>query len=328
MKKIIGIGNALTDILAVLKDDSLFGELNIPKGSTQFIEKEQVPEVNKLFSTMKTAKVPGGSTANTIRALAQIGVSTGFVGKIGHDATGEFYVNNMQTMGIDTKFKYSELPSGIASTLISSDGERTFIDYLGAAATLKSSDITPDLLKGYSYFFVEGYLVQDHDMIEHAMKIAKENNIKVCIDMANFNIVEAHLDCFKKLIREYVDIIFANEQEAMAYSSSNVENALDELGENCEIVVVKVGSKGSYILHQGEKIKVDALSVDQVIDTTSAGDYYAAGFIYGLLNDCSMEKCGRMGSLFSSETIRVIGTALSDEQWESIRMRAQKIIAE
>src|SRR5574344_914173 len=149
MEKIIGIGNALTDILAVLENDSLFGELNIPKGSTQFIEREQLPDVEKLFSTMETKKITGGSTANTIRALAQIGVNTGFIGKMGHDATGEFYVNNMQSMGIETRFKYSDLPSGIASTLISPDGERTFIEYLGAAATLKSADITPDLLNGY-----------------------------------------------------------------------------------------------------------------------------------------------------------------------------------
>lgn len=328
MEKIIGIGNALTDILAVLENDSLFGELNIPKGSTQFIEREQLPDVEKLFSTMETKKITGGSTANTIRALAQIGVNTGFIGKMGHDATGEFYVNNMQSMGIETRFKYSDLPSGIASTLISPDGERTFIDYLGAAATLKSADITPDLLNGYSYFFVEGYLVQDHEMIAHAMKTAKEQHIKVCIDLANFNIVEAHLDCFRELIRNYVDIVFANEQEAMAYSSSSVEEAIEELGKECEIAVVKVGSKGSHIVRGKEHVKVDALKVDKVLDTTSAGDYYAAGFMYGLLNNCSLEKCGKLGSLFSSETIQVIGTVLSEGQWNNIKKQAQQIIAE
>lgn len=326
MDKIIGIGNALTDILAVLKDETLFGELNIPKGSTQFIEKEQVPDVEKLFSTMKTAKVPGGSTANTIRALAQMGMKTGFIGKIGHDATGEFYVNNMQASGIETRFQYSELPSGIASTLISPDGERTFIDYLGAAATLHSSDITSNLLQGYQYFFVEGYLVQDHDMIAHAMKTAKDMGIKVCIDLANFNIVEAHLDCFRELVCKYVDIVFANEQEATAYASSSVEDALKKLGEECEIAVVKVGSKGSYIARGKEYVRTNALKVDNVIDTTAAGDYYAAGFLFGLFNGCSLVQCGNLGSLLSSEVIQVIGTALSEEKWEDIRKRAQRII--
>jgi sugar/nucleoside kinase (ribokinase family) len=328
MDKIIGIGNALTDILAVLKNDSLFDELNIPKGSTQFINKEQVPDVEKLFSTMKTKKVPGGSSANTIRSLAQVGVPTGYIGKVGKDATGEFYIKNMEAVGIATSFHYSDLPSGIASTLISPDGERTFIDYLGAAATLTCADITPEALKGYSYLYIEGYLVQDHEMITHAMQTAKNLGLKICLDMANFNIVAGDLEFFRELIHKYVDIVFANEQEAMAYSSSSIEEALEELGRECEIAVVKVGSKGSNILRGNERVKVEPLKVDNVIDTNGAGDYYAAGFMFGLLSGCSLEKCGRIGSLFSSEVIRVVGTALSDEQWDDVRKRAQSIVAE
>lgn len=328
MDKIIGIGNALTDILAVLKSDALFDELNIPKGSTQFIERNQVPDVEKLFSTMTTKQVPGGSSANTIRSLAQVGVETGYIGKVGHDKTGEFYIQNMKAVGINTRFSYSDLPSGIASTLISPDGERTFIDYLGAAATLKSEDITSEALKGYSYLYIEGYLIQDHDMITHAMRLAKERGMKVCLDMANFNIVAGDLDFFRELIHNYVDIVFANEQEAMAYSSSSIEDALEELGRECEIAIVKVGSKGSNILRGHERVTVDVVKVDDVIDTNGAGDYYAAGFMFGLLSGCSLAKCGKLGSLFSSEVIRVIGTALSDEQWDDVRKRAQAIIAE
>jgi sugar/nucleoside kinase (ribokinase family) len=327
MEKIIGLGNALTDIMAVLSDDSLFTRLNIPKGSTQFIERNQVPEVEKLFSTMETKKVTGGSSANTIRALAHVGVPTGYIGKVGHDETGDFYINNMKSVGIDTHFHYSELPSGIASTLISPDGERTFIDYLGAAATLTASDITPDAIKGSSYFYVEGYLVQDHEMLLHALKVAKEQHLKICMDMANFNIVAGDLDFFKQLIHDYVDIVFANEQEAQAFVQGSVEQAIEEFGRHCDIAVVKVGSKGSYIRHEGKTVKVEPKAIDKVIDTNGAGDYFAAGFMYGLVNGCSMEQCGQLGSLFSYYVIQILGTSITDQQWKSLKEEAALILS-
>lgn len=328
MNKIIGIGNALTDIMAVLDDDSLFSQMNIPKGSTQFIDREQMPDVERLFSTMETKKVTGGSSANTIRALAHVGVPAGFIGKVGHDENGEFYIRNMQSVGIDTHFHYSELPSGIASTLISPDGERTFIDYLGAAATLKSEDTTAEILRGYSYFYVEGYLVQDHDMLLHALQIAKDEHLKVCMDMANFNIVAGDLDFFKLLIRDYVDIVFANEQEAQAFVGGDVMQALDEFGRHCEIAVVKVGAKGSYVRRGGETEKIDIVPIDKVADTNGAGDYFAAGFLYGLLSGCTMDKCGKLGSLFSYYVIQNIGTSITDEQWEAVRKESARIISE
>jgi sugar/nucleoside kinase (ribokinase family) len=325
MEKIIGIGNALTDIMAVVEEDGLFDSINLPKGSTQFIEKERLPEILDLFSTMDTKRVPGGSSANTIRSLAHMGIPTGYIGKVGQDEIGSSYIQGMQSLHIDTHFSYSELPSGIASTFISKDGERSFIDYLGAAATLTDKDIAAENLKGYSYLYIEGYLVQDHEMITHAMQTAKNMGLKVCMDMSSYNIVSADLPFFKKLIHDYVDIVFANEQEAHAYAEGTVEEVIELLGKDCEIAIVKIGAEGSLIRRNGETVKVKALHVEDAIDSNGAGDYYAAGFMYGLLHGYSLSLCGWLGSLFSAHIIRVIGTALPDEQWEEIKREIGRI---
>lgn len=325
MDKIIGFGNALTDIMAIVEDDTLFDRMNLPKGSTQFIDKSMYLDVHRLLSTMDTKQVPGGSAANTIRSLAHMGVPTGYIGKVGHDEVGSSYIGGMQSLGVDTHFGYSELPSGICSAFISSDGERSFIDYLGASAALTRADITPEKLKGYTYLYIEGYLVQDHDMIIHALQIAKAMNMKVCMDMSSYNIVSADLKFFRQLICDYVDIVFANEQEAHAYADGEVEDIIEVLGEECEIAVVKVGPEGSLIRKAGNTIKVPALHIDEVVDTNGAGDYYAAGFLYGLMHGYSLSLCGWFGSLFSSRIIQVMGTALSDEQWEAIKLEIGKI---
>lgn len=325
MEKIIGIGNALTDILATMKDDSLLSKMNLPKGSTQFINKEKLPEVQNLFAKMDTKRRPGGSAANTIRALANMGSSTGFIGKIGHDETGEFYINSLRALGIDTHFNYSELPSGIASTLITPDGERTFIDYLGAAATLEDKDISKDTLSNYSFLYIEGYLVQNHEMIIHALQTAKQIGLKVCLDLSSYNIVEADRDFFKDLIGKFVDIVFANEEEAKAFTGKEEKEALNDMAELCEIAVLKVGARGSYIRKKNNTVKVDASPNVKVIDTTAAGDYYAAGFLYGLINGYELVNCGAIGSLLSENIIEVIGASLPDDNWDKIKKQIKEL---
>ena len=163
MDKIIGLGNALVDVLATLKDDTLLDEMGLPKGSMQLIDDAKLQQINERFSQMKTHLATGGAAANTILGLACLGAGTGFIGKIGNDAYGNFFRANLQRNGIEDKLLVSDLPSGVASTFISPDGERTFGTYLGAASTLKAEDLTLDMFKGYAYLLIEGYLVQDHE---------------------------------------------------------------------------------------------------------------------------------------------------------------------
>lgn len=329
MDKIIGLGNALVDVLATLEDDSLLLQMGLPKGSMQLIGEEKLQQINTEFARLKTHLATGGSAGNAILGLACLGAETGFVGKVGADHYGDFFRNNLRTWNIEDKLLTSDrLPSGVASTFVSADGERTFGTFLGAAATLEAEDLSLDMFKGYAYLFVEGYLVQDHAMILRAIELAKEAGLQVCLDLASYNIVAADHEFFSLLLRKYVDIVFANEEEARAYTGCEPEEALHLLGKECSIAIVKVGAQGSYIRKGTEEIKVEAIPVERVVDTTGAGDYFAAGFLYGLTSGYSLEKCGRIGSLLSGNVVQVLGTTMPQERWDEIKLNIGAIVAE
>lgn len=329
MDKIVGLGNALVDVLVTLKDDTLLGEMGLPKGSMQLIDNAKLQQINAKFSQMETHLATGGSTANVILGLACLGAGTGFIGKIGNDYYGDFFRENLQKNNIEDRLLLSEqLPSGVASTFISPDGERTFGTYLGAAASLGAEYLTLEMFKGYAYLFIEGYLVQDHEMILHAIGLAKEAGLQICLDLSSYNIVENELEFFSLLINKYVDIVFANEEEAKAFTNKEPDEALRIIGKKCSIAIVKVGASGSYIRKGTEEIKVSAIPVEKVVDTTGAGDYFAAGFLYSLTCGYSLEKCAKIGSLLSGNVIQVIGTTMPKERWDEIKLNINRILAE
>ena len=317
---IIGLGNALVDALAIIEDDNILTEMQLPKGSMTLIDEDKFLKISEYFSRMKTHLANGGSAGNAIRAMACLGAGTGFIGKVSNDFYGNFFRDSLLERGTEANLLLSTtLPSGVASTFISPDGERTFGTYLGAASTLKAEDLSLDMFKGYAYLFIEGYLVQDHDMILRAIELAKEAGLQVCLDMASYNIVEGDLEFFSLLVNKYVDIVFANEEEAKAFTGKEPEEALDIIAKMCSIAIVKVGARGSLIRKGTEMVQVQAAPVEKVVDTTGAGDYFAAGFLYGLTCGYSLEKCGKIGSLLSKDVIQVVGTELQAAQWEKIK---------
>ena len=328
MDKIIGLGNALVDVLATLKDDSMLQEMELPKGSMQLIDEAKLKQINEKFATLDTHLATGGSAGNTILGLACLGAETGFIGKIGDDKYGRFFKENCIKNGIDEKLLVCELPSGVASTFVSPDGERTFGTFLGAASSLKAEDLTPDMFKGYTYLYIEGYLVQDHAMILRAIELAKEAGLQVCLDLASYNIVEGDLDFFTTLINKHVDIVFANEEEARAFTGKEPDEALAEIAKMCSIAIVKMGSKGSCIKKGTEKVCVEAVPVKKVVDTTGAGDYFAAGFLYGLTCGYSLERCAAIGSILSGNIIQVIGANMSKKQWNEIKLNINAVLSE
>ena len=307
MDKIIGLGNALVDVLATLKDDTLLDEMGLPKGSMQLIDDIKLQQINEKFANMKTHLATGGSAGNTILGLSCLGAATGFIGKVGNDDYGKFFRENLQKNNIEDKILLSDLPSGVASTFISPGGERTFGTYLGAASTLRAEDLSLDMFKGYAYLYIEGYLVQDHDMILRAIKLAKEAGL---------------------LISKYVDIVFANEEEAKAFTGEEPEQALETIGKQCSIAIVKIGCRGSLIRKGTEEVRVSAIPVAKVIDTTGAGDYFAAGFLYGLTCGYSLEKCAKIGSILSGNVIQVIGTTISKGRWDEIKLNINEVLSE
>ena len=330
MNKIIGLGNALVDVLVTLDDDRLLEEMNLPRGSMQLIDERRYQQISEIFSTMDPHVATGGSAANTILGLACLGMPTGFVGKVGNDRFGKFFRDNLSRNFIDDRLLQSDtLPSGVASTFISPDGERTFGTFLGAAADLKAEELEPCLFSGGDYLYLEGYLVQNHALVLRAVELAKQAGMKICIDMASYNVVAGDLEFFTMLVGRYADIVFANEEEARAFTGADQpEEALAQLAGKCDIAVVKVGAKGALVARGSETAVVSPLPVDRVVDATGAGDYFAAGFLCGLTRGCPLEQCGRLGTLLAGNVIQVVGTTIPAERWHEIKLNINRIQAE
>jgi len=317
MKKVLGMGNALTDILLQIKSDEILNTLNLPKGSMQLVDSRKSDEIMQLLQDVKPVMVTGGSASNTINGIARLGGKAGFIGKVGNDYIGDFFKNDMLSNGVMPHLELSETPSGKCTVLVSGDGERTLCTYLGAACEIGAADLKPEMFSGYDIFHIEGYLVQNHDLIRTAVKMAKEAGLMVSVDLASYNVVEANLNFLNEMIRDYVDIVFANEEEARAFTGKEPEEALIHISEHCEIAVVKIGKEGSYIKSGNNSVKVSP-RLTECIDTTGAGDLYAAGFLWGLAKDFSHEMCGKIGSLVSSRVVEVIGAKMTNEVWSEI----------
>ncbi len=318
MDKVLGMGNALVDIMIKLNSDALLSKFSLPKGGMQLIDKNFVDKILLSTSKLERKQSSGGSAANTIHGLANLGIETGFIGKIGNDDFGKYFKSDMQINNIKPKLFYGKAKTGIGLGLISKDSERTFATYLGAAIELSEDDLNSSVFQGYRYFHIEGYLVQNHDLIEKAVTLAKKNNLLVSLDLASFNVVKDNLDFLKMLTRKYVDIIFANEEEAKVFTGENPEKALNIIAKDCKIAVVKIGEEGS-LIKQGNKIfKINSVH-SNCIDTTGAGDLYASGFIYGLNKGLPIDKCGEIGSLLAASIIEIIGSKMDDSRWEKVK---------
>ncbi|HWS01486.1 MAG TPA: adenosine kinase, partial [Prolixibacteraceae bacterium] len=208
--------------------------------------------------------------------------------------------------------------------LVEPDGERTFATYLGAASELHPDDITPERLQGFDIFFVEGYLVYNHALITAAVVAAKNAGLAIALDLASYNVVEANLALLNELVDSYVDIVFANEEEAKAFTGLEPLEAVANLSGRCDIAIVKVGKEGAYI-QQGASLCHVPAAGDLVVDTTGAGDFFAAGFLSGLAKGYNLEKSGKLGALLASRVIRVPGAKLNEDEWSEIRKIEQAL---
>jgi sugar/nucleoside kinase (ribokinase family) len=282
----------------------------------------------KIYDTVfseKSEMSTGGSVANTMRSLASLGGNGGYLGKIGNDELGQVFKDAFEKKGIKTHLHFSENETGRVMGLISPDSERTMATYLGAAAELTPADFKPEIFEKYQYAYMEGYLVFNHDLIKAGVEMAKAAGLKVAIDLASFNVVEANLDFLKDLIKTSVDIVFANEEEAKSFTGKEPEAALHEIAGMCELAIVKVGKQGSFIKRGDEVIKVGTIKAN-AIDTTGAGDSYAAGFFYGLTHNYDLETCGKIAALVSGKVVEVMGANLPDHQWQSVREEIGEIV--
>ncbi len=320
MKHFVGIGNALVDALFQVPDDGILQELNLPKGSMQLIDTERFRTISRRMADVPSRLATGGSACNTMLALAQLGQPVSLVGKVSDDANGHFFASSFAQLGVQTQLLYDPLPTGVASTFITPGGQRTFATYLGAAARLSADEVLPSWFFGNDFLYVEGYLVQDHELIATIVRTARAAGLKVCIDLASYNIVKSDHAFFRTLLAQ-TDVVFANEEEARTFTGGSPAEAAAALASICPVAVVKRGAQGALARSGEDFAEEPAEGVPNVVDTTGAGDFFAAGFLYALAQGRSLTHCLRAGSVLAGAVIQTVGTTLPAGVWADIRRR-------
>ena len=325
MKKILGIGSTLVDILSQVPNEEVLNELNLPKGSMTYVNINDAVSIGeRLAQQYGSQRAAGDSAANTMSGLARLGAKAGFLTMMGNDEMGQFFTNEMTRTGVEMLALKSNTPTGRVIAMVTPDGERTFATCLGASIELSPDDIKPELFDNWDIFYIEGYLVANPDMLRKAISTAKNKGLKIAIDLASYNVVEESRDFLLELVNNYVDIVFANEQEALALTGMEPENALHYIAERCDIAVVKIGAKGAYIQRGNEIVTIPPMKAD-VVDTTGAGDMWAAGFLAGFVKGEPLQKCGMMGAIVAKNIIEVMGAKMDDERWDNIHAAIAKL---
>ena len=324
MKSILGIGNALTDILAVLEDDSLLNYYHLPKGSMQHVDRETGEKIWETLKGMGVQYVAGGSAANTITATAVLGMPSTFIGKVGNDELGSLFKSDLSRNGIKSTLFKGKAASGRAMVFITApNAERTFA-VLGASIEMGPEDLSPEQFTGHDYFHIEGYLVQNQALLRRALELARAAGMIISIDMASYNVVESNHAFLHDIIKNYVDIVFANETEAQVFTNKQPREALDVMAQICETAVVKIGKDGSMVKRGDEYHYIEAWPAD-TIDATGAGDTYAAGFLFAHAHGLSLKDCGEVGSIVAAKVVEVIGPKIDIPRWKIAKQQIRDL---
>lgn len=310
---VFAVGNALVDIQARV-DDSLLTKLKLDKGIMTLVDDAQQAEVLAAVDGAPLNRCAGGSAANTVVAVADFGGSAAFLGKIGKDEIGEFFLEDMRKLGIGIDVDpTSDSRSGTCAILITEDAQRTMLTNLGASATLAKTDVDEAIIASSKYVYIEGYLLPGEDTkaaAYEAMDLAKKNNVKVAFTASDPFLVNMLRDEIWKLIEGPVDLFFCNEEEAKSLTGeSDPIVAAGKIHEHCENVALTLGANGSLVMHGGEAIPIEGVPTD-AIDTTGAGDMYAGAMLYGITNGMSWKQAGHMASQASARIVAQMGARL------------------
>ncbi len=305
---ILGIGNAVTDIFVEVEDSFLKAN-NLIEGTMKLVDEIFINEILKDLHISKTHA--GGSVANTLSTISKLGGSCAFIGSRKNDKYGNLFANSMEEENIFLLNK--ENPEGKSSSiclvLVTPNGERTMCTYLGASTNLNKNNIDLRNFKKCNVIYLEGYLFdlpEAKDIFYHVVDAANEHDYKVALSLSDSFCVERHRNDFLKLINKNLNILFANENEIEALFKCDKKEALKTAGKNIEIVIATLGEEGSLMYNEKEFFKADAFKV-KAIDTTGAGDNYAAGFLHMYVRNAPLIDCMNAGSLCASETIKFLG---------------------
>ena len=318
--KVIGVGSPIVDRLAQVSE-AFVAAIDGAKGGMELVDHDTLAGLIGRVDT-EVLRAPGGSAANTTYALAKLGLPAAFLGKIGDDEDGRYYLEAFGAAGGDcARFRRTvDRNTACCLSLVTPDSERTMRTDLGAALLLDPAEIGPDDFAGCAHAHVEGYLLFNRPLTEAVLEAARRAGCTISLDLGSFEVVRAAADVLPALLDEYVDAVFANEDEARAYlGGDDPAQAVDALGERCGTVAVKLGARGALLLRAGETARVDAVPADPVVDTTGAGDCWAAGFLYGWLHGWPLAACGRLGAVLGAETVRHLGALPPEPSWDRIR---------
>ncbi|MEW6364047.1 MAG: adenosine kinase [Acidobacteriota bacterium] len=322
---IVGVGSALMDIL-VQEDDEFLARANAPKGGMILVDADRVDRVQK-EARSTPVMVPGGSACNTIVGVARLARLAGtdpvdprFVGRRGSDRIGESFEGGLRSDGIRTFLAQSATPTGRVLSIVSPDAQRSMLTFLGASAEFAAADLSPDQFEGASIVHIEGYLAYSPELITAVMKRGREAGARVSLDLASYTVVDACRGLLADIVSRFVDILIANEEEARAFvGESDETKALLALAARAPMAVLKIGKRGSLVRTAGVTTRIAPMGDGRVVDTTGAGDCWAAGFMFGLLMGYPVERCGILASACGWEVCRVLGAHIPDEGWERIR---------
>lgn len=324
MKKdfsVIGVGSPIVDLIAQVDDEFLKcvpGE----KGGMVMIGNDDLERLTARLGRANVKRTPGGSAGNTLFDLANFGVKTALLGTAGKDEAGEFYKAKLiEAGGSAHALRYSEKsPTAHCICLVTPDAERTMRPALAAALEFDPASVTEKDFAGYTLTHLEGYLLaHSEEKLRYLMQTAKQANCLISLDLASFEVVKAFRPAILKLLAEFVDIVFANSDEADALLGNIAPEAqLAELRKLCKAAVVKLGEKGAWADCGDGAVFIPANKVN-AIDTTAAGDSFAAGFLYGLLDGKDAAYCGKLGAALAAETVQVFGASLPAETWAKLK---------
>ena len=307
---VLGIGNAIVDVLAQVDDAFLEAE-GLAKGGMALIDAERAAALSGVIDTQR--ELSGGSVANTMVGLADLGGRAAFIGKVGTDRLGETFRSELTKTGVAflTPDAQSGPPTAQCVVLVTPDAQRTMNTFLGACVHVGPGDVDAETVSAAQVIYLEGYLWDlppAKEAFLKAARLAHEAGVQVALSLSDAFCVNRHRESFLQFVQEHVDLLFANEEELMAlYQLENIEAALDAAGNHCRFVAATRGAAGAALLTDGERIAIEAVPPRRLLDTTGAGDLFAAGFLYGYTQKMPLEVCGQLGAAAASEIIAQYG---------------------
>ncbi|MGH1377546.1 MAG: adenosine kinase [Alphaproteobacteria bacterium] len=311
---VVAVGNALVDVLSQVSEDFIAEQSKahgMEKGAMTLVEEERAVS---LYEQMPQGlESSGGSAANTMAGFASFGGKGAFIGKVADDELGKVYKNDIKSLGVnfDTNPLVLGASTGRCMILVTPDADRTMNTFLGASVELSPIDVDKDLIASAKVTYLEGYLF-DRDLAKAAFiaaaEAAHESGHRIALTLSDPFCVDRHRDDFLDLVEKHVDILFANEDEIKSlFQKDDFDEAINAISKHVEIAAITRGEKGAVIIHEDKQIKIDAAPVQDVIDTTGAGDQFAAGFLYGFTEGKSLEESGKLGTIAASEVISHMG---------------------